>query len=154
MTEQLSEHFSLSEFLAAADPVQPGPAQLANLKQLCQSVLEPLRAAVGKPLKITSGYRSAAYNEKIGGAPGSQHTQGIAADIAIGDDAACIAAAAAASRIAACGGIGLYPGRGFIHVDIRGRVARKATWWCQVNGKYQPLTATLRAALVKAGAKV
>jgi len=152
--ERLSPHFGLSEFLAPGDPVKPTPGQIENLRRLCVEVLEPMRKKLGRPLTITSGFRSPDYNAKIGGAPGSQHTQGIAADVAMGTDTACLVGAAVASTLQACGGIGVYPGRGFIHVDIRPRVNRKATWWCQVNGKYQPLTAGLKDGIKAAGGKL
>ena len=152
--EQLSEHFTLAEFLAPGDPVKPTAQQVANMRELCTKVLEPMRAKLGRPLKISSGFRSPEYNAKIGGAPGSQHTQGIAADIELGGDTACIVAAAVASTLQACGGIGLYPGRGFIHVDIRPRVNRKATWWAQIDGKYGQLTDKLRSGIKAAGGKL
>lgn len=149
---KLSPHFELSELVSDKDTAKPDAAALANLEALCKTALEPLRAALGRPLTVTSGYRSPAYNASIGGAPGSQHTQGIAADIAIGSDDACIKAAALASKIAAIGGVGVYPGRGFIHVDIRPRVSKRTvTWWAQINGKYQPLPASLRAAIKAQG---
>ena len=47
---------------------------------LCVAVLEPLRELVG-PLRITSGYRSNAVNNAVGGAVGSQHNNGEAVDI-------------------------------------------------------------------------
>ncbi len=152
--EQLSPHFTLAEFLAPGDKVKPTPAQIENLRRLCVEVLEPMRKKLGRPLTITSGFRSHAYNAEIGGAPGSQHTQGIAADVALGGDTACLVAAAVASTLQACGGIGVYPGRGFVHVDIRPRVNRKATWWCQIDGKYQPLTAGLKSGIKAAGGKL
>ncbi len=42
-----------------------------------------LRKRYGKPLVITSAYRSEAHNKAIGGAKGSAHTQGKAVDISI-----------------------------------------------------------------------
>lgn len=43
--------------------------------------LEALRAAVGVPLSVTSGYRCPKHNAAIGGHPNSAHLQGLAADI-------------------------------------------------------------------------
>jgi hypothetical protein len=34
---------------------------------------QPIRRALGIPVRITSGYRPADYNEAVGGAPGSRH---------------------------------------------------------------------------------
>ena len=152
--QQLSEHFKLSEFVAPGDPVEPSAEVVANLKRLCEEVLEPMRKKLGRPIRITSGYRSPSYNASIGGARGSQHTLGTAADLALGGDTACLVGAAVASTMQACGGIGLYPGRGFIHVDIRKRVRNKLTWWCQIAGKYQDLTPQLRSGVKAAGGKL
>lgn len=41
------------------------------------------RKSLGHPLTVTSGYRCPEHNKKIGGAKGSKHMQGIAADIAM-----------------------------------------------------------------------
>lgn len=46
------------------------------------SALQVLRDRAGKPLVITSGYRCNKHNLAVGGKPHSQHTQGMAADIA------------------------------------------------------------------------
>jgi uncharacterized protein YcbK (DUF882 family) len=51
------------------------------------NMLETLRALWGKPLVITSGYRCRAHNEAVGGASGSEHLRGRAADIAAVDAA-------------------------------------------------------------------
>lgn len=50
--------------------------------------LAKLNAARGEclfPWRVTSGYRSQAYNRKIGGAPDSWHAKGMACDIACTD---------------------------------------------------------------------
>jgi len=56
------------------------PEQIENLRRLCQSVLQPLRVHLKRPVVITSGYRSPALNRAIGGSPTSHHMQGRAAD--------------------------------------------------------------------------
>lgn len=85
---QLSPNFKLSEFLvsqtAARRGIQnvPNDAEIANLKQLCLNVLEPVRTTLGdKPIFISSGFRCPALNEAVGGAPNSDHQFGQAADI-------------------------------------------------------------------------
>lgn len=85
------KHFSYSEFFKSdvAEKHQvkniPDDAQLAqvlgNIKALVLNVLDPLRARIGRPIIITSGYRSQRVNELVGGSKTSQHLSGKAADI-------------------------------------------------------------------------
>jgi len=77
--------------------------------------LQALRTALGKPLIVTSGYRSPEHNRRVGGATASKHLEGAAFDISMAnhDPAAFIAAA----RRAGFKGIGTYPRSGFVHVD-------------------------------------
>jgi hypothetical protein len=56
-----------------------------NAKALADNVFEPLRLAMGKPIRCNSGYRSPEYNAKIGGAKGSQHTTAEAIDLDMGN---------------------------------------------------------------------
>lgn len=83
---KLSTHFTLDELTASQTAVQrniknnPGKKELANLRRLCRTILEPFRALVG-PLHVSSGFRSEALNRITGGVPTSQHRLGQAADI-------------------------------------------------------------------------
>ncbi|MCF0230391.1 MAG: hypothetical protein HUJ76_11960 [Parasporobacterium sp.] len=52
----------------------------ARLQQVC-NVLDKIREEFGKAIVITSGYRPADYNKKIGGASNSAHVKGWAVDI-------------------------------------------------------------------------
>ncbi|HET6497248.1 MAG TPA: D-Ala-D-Ala carboxypeptidase family metallohydrolase, partial [Thermoleophilia bacterium] len=47
------------------------------------TVLEPIREAVARPVRVTSGYRSPAVNAAVGGSSRSQHSKGEAADIKV-----------------------------------------------------------------------
>lgn len=55
------------------------------VKELVETVLQPLRDKVGHPLHINSGYRCPELNRAVGGAETSQHVKGEAADIAAAD---------------------------------------------------------------------
>ncbi len=55
------------------------PEHEANIRQMVTE-LEKLEQHLGVPLVLTSGYRPEPLNSQVGGAPGSQHTFGKAAD--------------------------------------------------------------------------
>ena len=81
----LSENFTLGELCATGQPfpnMPPRDAQAA-LQALVSNVLQPLRDMLGMPVVVTSGYRSPEVNKAVGGAPGSQHLRGQAADIVV-----------------------------------------------------------------------
>jgi hypothetical protein len=86
-SEPFSRHFTLAEMTRSPTAERlgidnhPGAAGIDNLRALCAGVLDPLREAVGRPIKINSGYRGPALNARIGGASSSQHLTGQAADI-------------------------------------------------------------------------
>lgn len=90
---KLTEHFKLSEFInsptAKAKGIDntPNAQVIANLKLLCEHVLEPLRQHFNCPIIIGSGYRCKALNAAVGGVPNSQHQTGEAVDIHIPDNA-------------------------------------------------------------------
>lgn len=58
------------------EAIKPAIAELVN------TVLQPLRDIVQKPLHINSGYRGEILNQIVGGVKTSQHTKGEAADVA------------------------------------------------------------------------
>lgn len=65
----------------------PGPREVANLNYLVDTLLDPLREAFGRPIVVTSGYRSEELNRLVGGVTMSYHMRGLAADItALGHD--------------------------------------------------------------------
>lgn len=59
------------------------PKVFDNMLTLILEVLQPLRDYIGKPIIITSGYRSIALNAKVGGVSDSQHITGQAVDFII-----------------------------------------------------------------------
>lgn len=65
---------------------KPTPEHRANLEVLVRDVLDPLRALLGSPITVTSGYRSPLLNRRIGGRETSQHTKGEAADLTCRDN--------------------------------------------------------------------
>lgn len=86
---KLSANFSVSELTRSQTATRkgidnsPNDEQLANLKALCENVLQPIRDHFGKPVRISSGLRVPELNAAIGGSTTSDHCKGMAADIEI-----------------------------------------------------------------------
>ena len=84
---KISKHLTLAELITSQTATRkridntPSPQVIANLKLVAEKVFEPLREGLGKPIRISSGYRSPALNKAIGGAKNSQHTTGEALDL-------------------------------------------------------------------------
>lgn len=74
----------------------------------------------GKKVVVSSGYRNPWHNAAVGGQDQSYHMKCMAADIFIpGVDKGRLIAYAA--RNPSVGGLGCYPGRSFVHMDVRDR---------------------------------
>ena len=86
------QYFTIAELcrsaIAAAHGIDntPTPEIRAKLEALVVNCLDPIRRIYGKPIIVSSGYRSPALNDLLikqgsGAVKGSQHTLGEAADI-------------------------------------------------------------------------
>lgn len=104
----------------------PVPNELLDNANKLLDNLQVLRDELGEPVRINSGYRSPAYNKKIGGVKNSQHLRATAADITVKSKTPRQVKAIIERLIKAGkmhnGGIGLYPG--FVHYDVRRTPAR------------------------------
>lgn len=77
---------------------------------------ERMREVIGRPLIVTSGYRSPEHNAAVGGATKSQHMLGTAIDVLTANvDPHKLQAAA---EDAGFTGVGTYPDQGFLHLDV------------------------------------
>ena len=91
---QISKNFTLEELCASATAKakgirnNPGQTDVVNLCALVHQVLQPLRDAMGHPIKIGSGFRCQKLNKAVGGVYNSQHLKGQAADLCIDGDIA------------------------------------------------------------------
>jgi uncharacterized protein YcbK (DUF882 family) len=70
-------YFNYSEF---DSPDVQGSGQLMDKTLL--EMLDEVRDKFDKPIHITSGFRTPAHNEKVGGVETSSHLKGLAVDIA------------------------------------------------------------------------
>ena len=86
---QLTANFSLHEMTKSETALRhgldntPGEEEIENLRRLCEQVLQPIRDAYGRGVKVNSGFRHPDVNAAVGGSRTSDHTKGMAADIEI-----------------------------------------------------------------------
>lgn len=115
-----------------------------NIIELTQLYLDPLRAHIGLPIRITSGFRNREVNTAVGGSSTSAHMRGEAADIKVnGMTAAQLLLAVDAAGILDYDQLIAYaPERGgHLHVGIKaGAVprARRQKLWAPKSGGYEP----------------
>ena len=92
MATRISKNFTLEELRDSATAKRlgiinaPGVDEVCAMCALVHHVLQPLRDAMGEPIKIGSGYRCTRLNKAVGGVANSQHTKGQAADLCIDGD--------------------------------------------------------------------
>lgn len=110
-TKQLSANFKVREFRCqdGSDPV--------FVDSDLVTILQKVRDHFGASVTITSAFRTASHNKKVGGAAYSQHCYGKAADIKVSGVSPSIVAAYVETLMPNTGGIGRYST--FTHVDVR-----------------------------------
>lgn len=111
---KISEHFTLGEFACkdGSDAVKYSTDLL--------SMLEKLRSYGGFTITINSGYRTASYNKKIGGASKSSHIDGVAVDVVVKRDGKVVNSKLICCLAQTLGfkGIG-YISSNAVHLDMR-----------------------------------
>lgn len=110
-TKFLSSNFRVREF-RCKDDTDPIFIDLDLV-----NILQKIRDHFGKAVTITSAFRTASHNKKVGGATYSQHLYGKAADIKVSGVAPSVVADFAETLMPSTGGIGRYST--FTHVDVR-----------------------------------
>lgn len=84
------KYFTLYEFINSATAKRlgidntPSFEVVDNLNRLAD-YLDGIRAKLGKPILISSGYRCPMLNKAVGGVVNSQHQKGLAADLVCDD---------------------------------------------------------------------
>ena len=115
--EKVGPHFKVKEF-ACKDG-----STITFIDDYMVTILELLRRKLGKPIIITSGYRTPQHNAKVGGAKYSYHMRGMAVDIRV-DGIPAKEVAKSLDKIIGGGGIIVY--NSWVHFDVRdGKKYRK-----------------------------
>lgn len=110
---KLSKNFSVKEFAC-----KDGSDEILIDCELV-TILQCLRNNFGKPVIITSAYRTEEHNKNVGGAKSSQHLFGKAADIYISRVGLQKIKDVIETIMPNRGGIIVYNKKGFVHVDTR-----------------------------------
>ena len=83
------KYFSFTEMICTSSTAQennlPDWDDINRLLELCRWILDPAREMYGKPIVVTSGFRTPFLNRLVGGVSTSQHMQGLAADLCCDD---------------------------------------------------------------------
>jgi hypothetical protein len=129
---QITPHFAAHEFDCKDGTPYPldlvekdgTPYRISRLLKLCETLEVIREAAGGRPLRVTSGFRSLEYNRRLGSSDNSQHVKGRAADIqhpilTAGALHTLILKLYNAHKLPWLGGLGHYIT--FVHVDVRPR---------------------------------
>ncbi len=124
-SKKLSNNFKVSEFACKGK----GCCSTVKIDSKLVEYLQKIRDHFGVAVTINSAYRCSKHNKKVGGASGSQHTKGTAADIVVkGIKPAEVAKYAESIGIL---GVGLYETSRdgyFVHIDTRNK---KSFWYGQ-----------------------
>lgn len=81
------KYFDLEELLRSETALNhgienlPSWEEVENLRELATNLLDVIRTAWGQPIVVTSGYRSAELNARVGGVLNSAHMVGKAVDV-------------------------------------------------------------------------
>ena len=112
--KKLADNFKVKEFAC-----KDGSDKVLVDTELVE-LLQKIRNHFNTSVKITSGYRTATHNKKVGGTTNSYHLVGMASDIQVSGVHPVLVAMYAEKLNA--GGIGVYPN--FVHVDTRKKTSR------------------------------
>lgn len=110
--KQITPHFKVREF-ACSDG-----SDVVFVATSLVDILEAIRVHFGRPVTITSGYRTVSYNASLkNSSKKSQHCNGLAADIKVEGHTPKEVYDYACSLLGDHGGVGIY--NTFVHVDVR-----------------------------------
>ena len=124
---KLSDNFRSGEF---DDCWENESNHFTLISPFLMVAMQQIRGTIDKPVTITSGFRTTNKNIDIGGAKSSYHTKGMAADWTADinlEEFYNLLIDPKYNRFPFIKGVGYYPNRHFIHIDVR-NVDKRVTW--------------------------
>lgn len=109
--KSVSTNFKVKEFKSRTCPVVFIDGELIR-------VLQGLRAVLGCPINVNSGYRTETHNKAVGGSTNSAHLLGKAVDISCGNIPAKKVAEIAYRTYGKQIAIGLHEKENYVHIDV------------------------------------
>jgi uncharacterized protein YcbK (DUF882 family) len=114
------KYFNYKEF---DSPDAKGSGQLMDSGLL--TMIDKAREIYGKPMRVTSGYRTEDHNQKVGGVSSSSHLKGLAIDVA------CTNSKNRFKMLTALLGVGFNRigiASTFIHIDVDKNKSQNVIW--------------------------
>lgn len=114
------KYFSYNEF---DSPDEEGSGR--NMDYDLLNMIDKARELYGKPIVVTSGFRTESHNKKVGGVSSSSHLKGLAIDVA------CVRSKDRFEMLTALMEVGfnrIGVGSTFIHVDIDKNKSQNVIW--------------------------
>ena len=114
------KYFSYNEF--------DSPDEIGSGKHMDHDLLvmiDRARALYGKPIVVTSGFRTESHNEKVGGVKSSSHLKGLAIDVA------CVRSKDRFKMLTALLEVGfnrIGVASTFIHIDVDKNKSQNVIW--------------------------
>jgi hypothetical protein len=131
MSDVLTRHFMLSDYAVSTshpELVEPVPSRyLSVVREHAETIMQPIRDHVARPITILSGYRSPALNKAVGGSPTSQHVVAEAGDFTIYGEGGrkrlhdLFVELVQGEPPIKCGQVIYYPDQNFIHAALPSR---------------------------------
>lgn len=144
-------HFSEKELACPCCGVNGMQQEAVDLAENVRSLAEDHFGMGRVVMKVSSGYRCAGHNATIGGAPASQHVQGLALDFFMDilqdrgknkqepNQVSSTVVEGIARKAKLLGGIGLNRHNNMVHIDARPKYNGVVAQWCySPTGKEQP----------------
>jgi uncharacterized protein YcbK (DUF882 family) len=124
-------YFELKEFKCREGREYPDPTDTYSrgINPLLLAFCDELRHRCGFALHVNSGYRNPEYNAKIGGEKNSYHMLGCAADLSVAQyNEEDFQKMYKLAKEMFPPGLGYYPQKKFIHIDVRSGYDHLARW--------------------------